>query len=268
MTAGKDSITVVVSALNEEKHLEGAVTTLLEAVRHWFDEYEILVFNDGSTDRTGEVAEQLAQRDEHVRAIHHDSPSCIGGVIRKGFAQAEKHYVIWVDGKGATTREALDVIFSHRGEADIVVPFPNNQHQRSPARRAVSWTFQRFLLNTLFGTDLMYFTHCNLYTTAQVQRVKVKTNSYAHQAELVIKLIKSGCSYVQVPVQDRYDFTGRRTKAFKPGNVFGIARFLASTIWDVYLSGEYRAAKKTRTVNVTAAEAAPAEMTPATTREE
>ena len=240
MTTGKDSITVVVSALNEEKHLEEAVTTLWAAVRHWFDDYEILVFNDGSTDRTGEVAEQLALRDENTRAIHHDAPSCIGGVIRLGFGQARKHYVIWVDGKGATTREALDVIFSHRGKADIVVPFPNNQQERNLARRAISWTFHRFLLNTLFGTDLMYFTHCNLYTTKQVQRVKVRTNSYAHQAELVIKLIKSGSSYVQVPVQDRYDFTGRRTKAFKPGNVLGIARFLAATIWDVYLFGKYQ----------------------------
>ena len=243
MTAGNDSVTVVVSALNEEKHLEVAVTTLWAAVRHWFDDYEVLVFNDGSTDGTGEVAERLAQQDEHTTAIHHDSPSCIGGVIRKGFARATKDYVIWVDGKGATTREALDAIFSQRGQADIVVPFPSNQQERSLARRVISWTFHRFLLNTLFRTDLMYFTHCNLYKTAQAQQVKVRTTSYAHQAELVIKLIKSGCSHVQVPVRDRYDFTGRRTKAFKPGNVLGIARFLAATIWDVYLFGKYQIAE-------------------------
>ncbi len=98
----ENSITVVVPALNEENHLAEAVADMVGAVEQSFDEYEILVFNDGSTDRTGEIAEELAERYEYVRAFHHKSPKCIGGVIREGLKRAKMDYFIYFEGKGGT----------------------------------------------------------------------------------------------------------------------------------------------------------------------
>ena len=234
MTTNENSITIVVAALNEEHQLEDAVTTVVEAAERWFDEYEVLVYNDGSTDRTGEVADRLADRYEHVTAFHHDQPKCIGGVIRAGFAQARMHYAMWVDGKGATTADVLDRIYEKKGEADIVVPFPTNQHERTLIRRAISRCLV-VLLNTMFRLKLNYYTHCILFKTADTRRFDVATDSYAHQAETLIKLLKSGCTYTQVGVEDNYEFEGPRTKAFKPKNVFGIFRFLLGTFSDVYI---------------------------------
>jgi hypothetical protein len=67
--------------------------------------------------------------------------------------------------------------------------------------------------------------------------VQVRTDSYAYQAEALIKLIKSGHSYVQVGVRDNFSREGVATKAFKPGNVFGVAAFLGRALWDVYVGG-------------------------------
>jgi dolichol-phosphate mannosyltransferase len=229
-----NSITVIVPALNEETHLEEAVMTIVAAAQRGFEEYEVLVFNDGSTDRTGEIAEALAQRFKHVTAIHHDSPQCIGGVIRRGLERARMRYVIWVDGKGATPAEALDQIFARRGDADLVVPFAWNQYERSWMRRVISRLF-RWVLNTTFRLQLHQYTHLVMCETKVARRIRVRTDSYAYQAEALIKLVKSGCSYVQVGVRDNFALEGRRTKAFKPRNVAGVVGFFVRTVWDVYV---------------------------------
>ena len=254
MSKNPNSITFVVAALNEEQQVEGAVTTVVDAAERWFDEYEVLVYNDGSTDRTGEVVDALAERYEHVRAFHHEQPRCIGGVIRSGFSRAAMHYAMWVDGKGATTSEVLDRIFAQKGQADVVIPYPTNQHERHLVRRIISRCFVG-LLNLLFWLRLKYYTHCVLFKTSDARRFEIHTDSYAYQAEAVIKLLKSGSSYVQVGVEDNYHFEGRRTKAFKPKNVLGIARFLWWTCWDVYVRRVCRPAAKA--VRQEAAVAAP-----------
>jgi glycosyltransferase involved in cell wall biosynthesis len=234
MQSTPDSITIAVAALNEEAHLQSAVDIVVRAARRHFDDYEIIVYNDGSTDRTGEIADALAEKYPSVTAVHHDHPQCLGGVIRSGLARARGTYFMWVDGKGATTEPALDAIFSHRSEADLVVPYPSNQHERPWSRRVISRAFV-LLLNTLFRLRLKYYTHVVLCRTAQARQFTVRTNSYAYQAEALIKMIKSGCSYVHVGVEDRYDQENRRTKAFKLNNVTRVAGFLLRTFWDVYI---------------------------------
>ncbi len=243
MTANNDSITIAVAALNEEHDLKQAVDIVVRSVERHFETYEVLVFNDGSTDRTGEIADALAAQYLHVRAIHHDQPKCLGGVIRSGLEQARMNYFMWVDGKGATTEAALDRIFSLRGQADLVVPYPCNQHLRSWPRRVVSRAFVT-LLNLLFQLNLPYYTHVVLCRTQLARRFAIRTNSYAYQAEALIKMIRSGCSYVSVAVEDRYDFDDRRTKAFRWNNVVRVARFLMQTFWNVHLTGDGRRAKR------------------------
>lgn len=223
-------------ALNEEEELEGSVRTTVAALRDWFDEYELLVYDDGSTDRTGEIADRLAAEIDGVYAIHHSSPQSIGGVLRRGLDRARLQYFMWVDGKGATPRAALDKIFAHCGEADLVVPFAANQHERTPLRRFISRGFRAFL-NFVFRLDLQQYTHLVLCETAIARAVPIRTSSYAYQAEALIKMIKGGCTYVQVGVEDDFKREAGHSKAFRVDNVLGVAAFFARILWDVYVVG-------------------------------
>lgn len=225
------SITIVVPALNEEQELASSVRTAAGAAQRWFDEYEILVFNDGSTDRTGAIAEQLARELPHVSAFHHQRPQSIGGVLREGLEKARMRYFIWVDGKGATTSEALDRIFSHCGEADLVVPYAANQQERQWIRRLISRVFVG-ILNVIFGLDLKQYTHLVLCETATARRFSIETSSYAYQAEALIKMIRGGCTYVQVGVDDNFGREASHSKAFKPRNILGVAAFFFRIVWD------------------------------------
>ena len=229
------SISITVAALNEEQNLAQAVDIIVGSVQRWFDSYEIVIFNDGSSDRTGEVAEELAAKYDGLTVVHHERSQCLGGVIRNGLARARMEHYMWIDGKGATTKQALDSIFALCGQYDLIVPYPNNQSERPLIRQLIARTFVT-LLNTLFRLKLRYYTHVVLCRTQQVRQFRIRTDSYAYQAEMLIKMIKSGCSYTQVGVPDRYDLPGRRTKAFKFNNVIRMFTFLTMTIWDVYIA--------------------------------
>ena len=242
-----NSISIVVPALNEERHLEQAVTSILPAVEQHFDDYEILIFNDGSSDRTAEIADDLAKRYENVRAFHHETPQNIGGVLDAGLHAATKYWFIWVDGKGATPTEALDTIFSQKGRADLVVPYTINEHERSLGRRMVHNIYCG-ILNLTFGLDLKAYNHLVLCRREDALRFTIHTRSYSYLSEQLIKLITSGCSYVQVGVYDRFDNTGRKTKVFKLRNVLGVAAFYLQVIYDVHVRGQSR---KPRTLPAT-----------------
>ncbi len=230
------SITIVLPALNEEEELEGSVRTTVAALDHWFPAYELLIFNDGSTDRTGAIADRLAAELPHVRAYHHATPQSIGGVLKRGLGLARMRYFMWVDGKGATPRAALDRIFARCGEADLVVPYAANQHERTLLRRLISTAF-RGTLNTLFGLRLRQYTHLVLCETEAARRVPIRTSSYAYQAEALIKMIRSGCTYVEVAVEDDFRREAGHSKAFRLSNVLGVAGFFFRIVWDVYVVG-------------------------------
>lgn len=227
------TISIAVPARDEEAYLEWSVTTMISVAERHFVDYEIFIYNDGSTDRTGEIAEELAQRYERVSAFHNMPAICLGGVVREGLKRANMDYFMYIDGKGATSVEALDLIFSSRSKADLVVPYPVNRGERPFVRRVLSRMFVG-ILNTTFGLDLHYYTHLILCRTGVARSVNMRTTSYAFQAERVIKLIKSGHSCIQIGVTDRYDLPARKSKAFKLLNVLGVAAFYLWTMWDVY----------------------------------
>jgi len=214
-------------------NLEEAVAVMVPPIERNFSDYEIFLYDDGSTDRTGEIAERLAAQYDRVSAFHNMPSLGLGGVVREGLKRARNEYFIYIDGKAATTAEALDRIFAARTEADLVVPYPVNRGERVLGRRVVSRLFVA-ILNATFRLDLHYYNHLLLCRTEVARGADVRTVSYAFQAERVIKLIKSGHSYVQVGVMDRFDQQGRRTKAFHLRNIVGVAAFYIRVLRDVH----------------------------------
>lgn len=232
-----NSITVAIAALNEEAGLAWATVVIVEALQRHFDQYEILLFDDGSTDNTSRIADELAVRFDHITVIHHQRPHGLGGVIRAGLERARMRYFIWCDGKGATSGVALNKIFALRGQADLVIPYAANQWQRSRMRRLTSRIFQS-LLNTLFRLELHQYTHLVLSEAAEARRYLSRSNSYAAQAEMLIRMIRVGYSYVEVGVADNFEFEWNHTKAFRLRNIVGIGALLLRLLWRIYVLGE------------------------------
>jgi len=228
----ENSITIIIPALNEEKRLEATVSTVVRSLKKHFDAFEVIIFNDGSKDRTGEIADSLAKRFDYVKAVHHKAPVCVGGIYKEGIRLSTMSYIMRINGKNDLTEENFDKIFKMREKAEIVIPYTTNINERSMFRKSVSRTFTG-LLNLIFGLKLRYYNHFVLYKKKLPASVAIRTDSYAFQAEILIKLIKAGFSYVEVPVEDTYE-PGIPTKAFYFANIRMVAVFIFALIYDIY----------------------------------
>jgi glycosyltransferase involved in cell wall biosynthesis len=87
----KPSISLVIPAYNEEAIIEHCMGEILNYVKSLTDLYnwEILIINDGSKDRTGTLAEQIASTSDLIRVIHHPINKNLGSAMRTGFANAK-----------------------------------------------------------------------------------------------------------------------------------------------------------------------------------
>jgi dolichol-phosphate mannosyltransferase len=91
----KEAISVVIPCRNEEMNVTPLVEGLLELYGPYI--HEIVVVNDGSTDRTGAIMEELAKTDSRIRALHRQPPHGVGHAIAAGLRAATGRYVLTMD---------------------------------------------------------------------------------------------------------------------------------------------------------------------------
>jgi glycosyltransferase involved in cell wall biosynthesis len=214
----------VVPALDEAANIAAAVARCLSAGTRHFADVEVIVIDDGSTDGTGAIADELAGRDPRIRVVHHERPRNLGHAYKAGVALARFEYVIMFPGDNEGSDEQLDAVLSRAGTADIVTNYISNPEVRPWSRRAVSGAFVA-LVNALFGLRLRYYNGTVLHRTALVRGIAIETDSFAYQAEALVKLLRAGRSYVEVPTPIAPRAAGR-TKAFRWKNFTEVGRTL------------------------------------------
>ena len=84
---------VIVPAYNAAEYLEKCVSSVLQQTR---ENLEVIVVNDGSTDRTPELCEQLRNKDSRVRVIHKENGG-LSSARNLGLEAATGEYVFFLD---------------------------------------------------------------------------------------------------------------------------------------------------------------------------
>jgi glycosyltransferase involved in cell wall biosynthesis len=215
-------VSIIVPALNEATTLGAAVQRCREAASRHFPDHEIIVIDDGSTDETGHIADALARADARVQVVHHERPRNLGFAYKAGVARARFAYVLMFPGDNEGSDEQLDAVMASAGRADIIVNYIANPEIRPWSRRVLSRGFVG-LLNSLFGLRLRYYNGTVLHRTDVVRAITIHTDSFAYQAEALIKLLKAGHTYIEVgtPIAPRVE---GRTKAFRLANTLAVGR--------------------------------------------
>jgi glycosyltransferase involved in cell wall biosynthesis len=216
------SVSFIVPALNEEKAVERVVREMHSTVAGLIANYEIILIDDGSTDRTGQIMDALARELPNVRALHNGQNIGLGATYRRGVSEARLDHVMLFCGDGGLPPSSLPPIIAKIGTADMVVPYMTNLDKvRTPVRQLVSKAYTT-LLNVLFGQRLKYYNGLAVHRRALLNRIDVTSTGFGFQAEIILKLFKMGCSATEVGVHAAE--VAERSRAFRLKNVFDVGR--------------------------------------------
>ena len=121
MTAKRPSISAFFPAYNDGGTIGSLVVTTLNTLAELTDDYEVIVVENGSTDYTVEVLEELEKQYSHFRALTHRQALGYGGALRVGFAACTKDLIFYTDGDAQyDPREIKQLLAALRDDVDIV----------------------------------------------------------------------------------------------------------------------------------------------------
>ncbi len=238
MSESGNTISVIVPALNEEPHLRATIENIYKALGTRFSDYEIIIFNDASTDGTGRIAEELKKKDPHIKVIHNERNMGFGYNYVEGVRLARMEYVIMVPGDNEIPADAIKTILEQVGRADIIIPYTANPWIRPLSRRIISRAFV-ILINTLFGLNLRYYNGTCCHKTELIKNVKKTTWGFAYMAEILVRLLRQGASFIEVGVDITQRAAGK-TKAFTVKNMVSVVKTIALLFWEVRVTERAR----------------------------
>lgn len=191
------SISIIIPCFNEEDNLLAAYTNVTAALTETAHESEILIFDDGSTDKTGEIAEAIKAADPRVIVVTNRPNKGFGYNYKKGISIARMNYVTVMPGDNEISCESMKRIFRLMGSADMIIPFTMNMEVRPWSRRLVSRLFT-ILMNAIFHCELQYYNGPTLHRTDLVRGLDVRTSGFGFQAVMLVELIRRGHSFCEV----------------------------------------------------------------------
>lgn len=197
-------------ALNEERNLEQAVAATWQALASLQLTGEVLVVNDGSSDRTGAIADGLVKKFPGTRVIHHSVNKGIGSSFWDGAQACRGEVITLLPGDGENDPVEILRYLPLMQHVDIVIPFVYNREIRSLGRRWISKLYKA-IINFTFGLLLNYMNGTVMYRRSVLQSLSLRSKGFFYQTELLIKAIRAGYLYAEVPYALKARETGSST---------------------------------------------------------
>ncbi len=181
--AMSDSVSLFFPVFNDEKTVRTVAEKALRLLSSLGGAYEIIIVNDGSPDRSGEIADELAREQPAIRAIHHPRNLGYGAAVRSGIGASRYDIVCMTDGDDQYEVEDFRKLLKLRDRYDVIITFRYRKIYSS-ARIFVSWVYN-WVLRLLFRTPFRdVSTGLRLARRAVLEDVELEASSPFIGAEL------------------------------------------------------------------------------------
>lgn len=213
-------------AHNEEANLEGMVEEALAALPEIAETFEIIAVNDGSKDRTAEIADRLAAtHPDVVRAVHHPTNRGYGAALLTGLGAARYELIAFTDGDRQFRVADVGRLTERLAAADrpdVVVGY--RIKRADPLIRTIYARAYRLANRTLFGLQVTDVDcACKLFRREALEGLRLESGGAFFSAELLIKLRAAGRSVVEVGIP-HYPRTAGSPTGAKPSVVLRAVR--------------------------------------------
>ncbi|MPZ13278.1 MAG: glycosyltransferase [Chloroflexi bacterium] len=220
------SISAVLPAYNEEALIRATADATADVLARLTDDYEVVVVDDGSRDRTRDAVEALRTENPRIRCVAHPVNRGYGEALKTGFCAATKELIFLTDGDKQFDVGELAYFVPEIERADVVIGF--RRPRRDPWLRLVYGWGWHFVVTLLFGhtardVDCAF----KLFRREIWERVRVHSGGATFSAEFLIRARRCGYRIVELPVSHYPRIAGRPTGA----NPRVVLRAIRDILW-------------------------------------
>jgi dolichyl-phosphate beta-glucosyltransferase len=207
-------LSVIIPAYNEEKRLPKTLEEIDKYLRKQNYNYEIIVVNDGSKDKTAEIVREMFSEFRNLKLIDNKINQGKGAVVRQGMLSAKGEYRLFTDADNSTSidqvekmwpefKKGYDIVFGSRDVKGAILDPPQPLF-----RRFLGEAFG-FLTNLIVGTWGIADSQCGFkcFTKKAAEDIfpRCKINRFAFDPEILIIAKKLGYKIKEIPVYWRND---------------------------------------------------------------
>lgn len=216
-------LSVFFPAYNDSGTIASMVIRAVQAASQVTPDYEVIVVNDGSTDATAQIADELASKYPHVRVVHHPTNRGYGGALQTGFRSATKDLIFYTDGDAQYDPAELVDLWTHlTPEADLVNGYKISRSD--PLHRIVIGRLYHHIVSILFGLTVRDV-DCDfrLMRRSIFERIDLRKTSGVICLEMMKKIQDAGFRIVEVPVHHYH-------RAFGKSQFFNVPRIVKTGV--------------------------------------
>ncbi len=232
------SISAVFPAYNDGGTIASMVAAAWISLRQVTDDFEIIVVNDGSTDYTSTMLEEIATRYPELRVITHPSNLGYGSALRTGFSAAAKDWVFYTDGDSQyNPLELVNLVDTLHDGVDAVNGYKLSRHDSW--MRIVIGRAYHYFVKILFGIRIRDV-DCDfrLIPKRILEEIELKSVSGAICLELVKKIQDAGYVFAEIPV-NHYSRKYGVSQFFVPWRIIRTLYQLAGLYWMLVIRKEH-----------------------------
>jgi len=189
MSQEQPSVSLVIPMFNEEENIEHAIDCAVAALERCAGDYEIVVVNDASTDRSSEIVTRLAAANPRIRLFQHEVNRKLGATLKTGYAAARKDLVVYMDADLPFDPEvigrAMQALKVTR--ADLIAGYRLDRTTEGFRRTVYSYLYNS-LIGVLFGwphRDINF--SFKLMRREVLEAIELKSEGSLIDAELIVK---------------------------------------------------------------------------------
>jgi len=204
------SISVFFPCYNEQDNVSRTVGQALNVLEKLTADFEVIVIDDGSSDATGQIADEISNRDSRVKVVHHPTNLGYGAALQSGFRAASKKLVFYTDGDGQFDINEMPPLLPLMGQYDIVSCYRLNRRD-SFIRRINGWCWTK-LVCLLFGMKIRDIDCAfKLYKREIFDNIKLLSTGALIDAEILARAIRRGYRVTQKGVHHYPRTAGAQT---------------------------------------------------------
>jgi glycosyltransferase involved in cell wall biosynthesis len=213
---------------NEEDYIHRAVRAAREILGETSEDWEIVIVDDKSTDRTGELADALAREDPRIKVVHNAVNRKLGGTLRAGYAVASKDLVLYTDADLPFDLQELGraVRLLEYQEADVLSAYRFDRTSEGLVRTVYSFLYN-LLIRVAFGLRIKDVNFSfKLFRRELLSKLELKSEGSFIDAEFLVRARKAGASIIQIGV-DYFPRSRGVSTLSSPGVILTILREMA-----------------------------------------